>query len=486
MGRLVTAVICVAALAVAPAARGADVGANDDTLKYAADGAGALFAKMAATGLRQTILTVRWRPSAPDTVQDADFLDRAVPEAAAHGIRVVLAVYPYPPREIEAGLGSPGRFAAYVRQVALRYPQVRQFVIGNEPNQSAFWRPQLGRGGAVRSAAAFGPYLAAAYDVLKTIDPTITVVGVGLSPRGNDNARARSNQSSSPVRFIAALGAWYRASGRVRPLMDGFSYHPYPRVAGDGLLRDYVWPHAGFRNLSRVKQALWDAFAGTGQPTTPDGLRLYLDEVGWQVDTAAHTGYAGTENVPVTSEERQAAIYAELVRRVACDPDIAQLNFFGFHDDASRTGFQAALHRLDGTARPAAAAVRRAIAATARGCPGKVVRWQPTGRVVGATAEPWRPQRSGAVKLLVGAREDARALVCLVPAPAKGLRTTASGAALERRALAPCWRGRVTPRARLEATLAPPADAARFDVAVRLQAVANPSRVSLLLPGPRP
>ena len=44
----------------------------------------------------------------------------------------------------------------------------------------------------------------------------------------------------------------------------------------------------GLRQPDRVKQALWDAFAGTGQPTTREGLRLYLDEVGWQVDTAAH------------------------------------------------------------------------------------------------------------------------------------------------------------------------------------------------------
>jgi hypothetical protein len=266
--------------------------------------------------------------------------------------------------------------------------------------------------------------------------------------------------------------------------MDGFSYHPYPRVAGDGLLRSYPWPHAGFRNLGRVKQALWDAFAGTPQPTTVDGLQLYLDEVGWQVGTDGLEGYKGSENVPVTTERRQAALYSALVERAACDPDIAQVNFFGFHDDSARSGFQSALHRLGGIPRPSAAAVSKAIAATAYGCQGKTVRWRPQSRVIGASAAPWRPQRSGAVKLLIGAKEGAGAVACLVPAPAKGIRLIASRSALESRAIAPCWRGRLTARVRLEATLVPPAGGA-FAVAVRLQATANPARVTFLLPRAR-
>ncbi len=68
--------------------------------------------------------------------------------------------------------------------------------------------------------------------------------------------------------------------------MDGFSFHPYPNEATDPLERGYQWPNAGFANLDRVKQALWDAFDGTAQPTTLDGLKLHLDEVGWQVDTS--------------------------------------------------------------------------------------------------------------------------------------------------------------------------------------------------------
>ena len=312
--RLLTAAITltVALLSGASVAVAADIGANDDSAKYAEDGGAAMYGQMAQLGLRQTVIGVRFVPSQSVVVQDKEQIDRALASATAAGLDVVLAVYPYPPREIEAGLGSPSLFAAYVGVLASIYPQVKRFVIGNEPNQPAFWRPQFSAAGGNVSAGAFGPYLAAAYDVLKGVNPEITVVGVGLSPRGNDRPKAKNNISTSPVRFLRALGEWYRRSGRVEPLMDAFSFHPYPNEATDPLERGYAWPNAGFVDLDRIKQALWDAFHGTGQPTTVDGLRLHLDEVGWQVDTTGRAGYRGLENVSVTDELTQATIYGRL------------------------------------------------------------------------------------------------------------------------------------------------------------------------------
>ena len=405
-------VLIAALLAGASVAVAADIGANDDSAKFADDGGAATYGQMSLLGLRQTVIGVRFVPSEPMTIQDKPQLDRALASATKAGLRVVLAVYPYPPRELEAGLGSPAMFAAYVGVLASVYPQVRQFVIGNEPNQPAFWRPQFDAAGQNASAAAFGPYLAAAYDALKSVDPTITVVGVGLSPRGNDRPGARSNISTSPVRFLRALGAWYRRSGRTKPLMDAFSFHPYPNKATDPLERGYVWPNAGFANLDRIKQALWDAFAGTAQPTTLQGLKLHLDEVGWQVETAGRAGYVGLENVPVTDEATQASIYGQLVRAAACDPDIASMSFFGFRDDGLRTGFQAGLLRADGSSRAAADAVQVAIVdATGKGCTGALVRWQPGSAVAGARVEVGT--RAASVTARVGAGEDVRARVCV-------------------------------------------------------------------------
>jgi hypothetical protein len=403
---LTVAFLCGASVGVA-----ADIGANDDSAKYADDGGAEMYGQMSGLGLRQTIIGVRFVPSEPMIVQDKLGLDRAIASALASNLRVVLAVYPFPSRELEAGLGSPAQFAAYVGVLASIYPQVKQFVIGNEPNQNLFWRPQFDASGQNASAAAFGPYLAAGYDALKTVDPAIEVVGVGLSPRGNDRPDAKNNVSTSPVRFLRALGSWYRRSGRALPLMDAFSFHPYPRNATDPLERGYQWPNAGFVNLDRIKQALWDAFQGTAQPTTIDGLKLHLDEIGWQVDTSRRPGYRGPENVAVTDEATQAAIYGQLVRAVACDPDVAEMSFFGFKDDGLRTGFQAGLQRVDGTSRASAAAVATAITEAERGCAGKTVRWRPGIDVVGARVDVGA--QASAVTTRITAGEDARVRVCV-------------------------------------------------------------------------
>lgn len=411
MRLLAAAMTLSAALLVgASVATGADVGANDDSAKHSQDAGLGLYTDMTSLGLRQTVIGVRFVPSESVVIQDKALLDRVIESATASGLRVVLAVYPYPPKQIEAGTGSPALFASYVGVLASIYPQVKQFVIGNEPNQPAFWRPQFASTGANASAPAFGPYLAAAYDTLKAVDPEISVVGVGLSPRGNDRPGAKNNISTSPVRFLRALGTWYRKSGRTRPLMDAFSFHPYPNEATDPLERGYAWPNAGFVNLDRIKQALWDAFHGTAQPTTIDGLRLHLDEVGWQVNTVGRPGYYGLENVPVTDELTQASIYGRLIRQAACDSDIAEVSFFGFQDDGLRTGFQAGLRRADGSPRPAAAAVQAAIAEM-KGCAGAVTEWTPGEEVVGAAVAVGA--LASAVTARIAAGEDARALVCV-------------------------------------------------------------------------
>jgi hypothetical protein len=461
----VATALTVALLAGATVAVAADVGANDDTAKFSADGGAALYGRMAALGLRQTVIPVRFVPSQAVVVQDKLALDRAIASAATAGLRVVLAVYPYPPRELEAGMGSPSLFAAYVGVLASIYPQVRQFVIGNEPNQPAFWRPQFDAAGSNLSATGFGPYLAAAYDTLKSVDSTISVVGVGLSPRGNDRPDARNNISTSPVRFMRALGAWYRRSGRTRPLMDAFSFHPYPNEATDPLERGYLWPNAGFANLDRVKQALFDAFAGTPQPTTIEGLKLHLDEVGWQVATAGRVGYRGLENVPVTDELTQAAIYGQLIRDAACDPDVASLSFFGFRDDGVRTGFQAGLERVDGSARPAEAAVQAAIP---EACAGPLRVWAPGAEVVGAKVDVGA--RGAALTAHVAAGEDARARLCvyaasLVAATTERCRSVAVAG----------LRPQVVP------VRAPAGTSGRVEVAVRFSAASNRLRRTLVI-----
>ena len=383
--KLTAALALACALIFATGASAVEFGANDDTGKYLAGGSASYFGQMGAAGLRQNVMTLRWDPAAPMTIPDQAFLDEALPAAQAAGIKVVFAVYGAKPTTFTGDGGTAEAFAAWAAQVARTYPGVTTYIVGNEPNQPRFWRPQFDGSGAQASAAAFGPVLAAAHDSLKAVDAAIQVVGVGLSPRGNDRPDATSNVSTSPVRFLDGLGDWYRSSGRTRPLLDALSFHPYPNANTDSLSSGYAWPNIGLANADRLKQALEDAFAGTSQPTVRSGMKLFYDEIGWQVDTSANGSYAGTENVPVTTEANQAAIYGQIPRLVACDPAVAAVNIFGFFDESDRgAGFQAGLYRKDGTPRPSLSAFTDAIAG---GCSGGQVAWAPAAGVVGAGAK---------------------------------------------------------------------------------------------------
>jgi len=469
-------VVSVAALVITGAAVAADIGANDDAGKYAADAGAVFFPQMAALGLKQSVMTARFLPSDPTTIQDGTALDRAVPIAQLAGLRVSLAVYPYPPREVEDGIATPEAFAAWLTLVAERYPSVKQFVVMNEPNQPAFMRPQFGVDGTNVSAATAGAYLAAGYDALKAVDPAIRVIGLGLSPRGNDRPTSVSNVSTSPVRFLAALGAWYRASGRLLPLMDGLSFHPYPNRATDPLDRGYPWPNAGFADLGRIKQALWDAFRDTPQPTTVNGLKLYLDEVGWQVDTSTLKGYSGVENVRVTDDASQAVVYAGLVRAVACDPHIAEVNIFGFYDDGPRDhGFQAALNRVDGTPRASAESVQTAIAESATACGDTVVPWYPAKRVIGAVAPLFTVEARQVIRFDAAADEGANVVACLLPGHLGGV--AAATAMAKRVATSPgCGGGRALPSRPVRFNLTRSLPLRPVTVAVRLVAESSAKR----------
>ena len=86
--------------------------------------------------------------------------------------------------------------------------------------------------------------------------------------------------------------------------MDELGLHLYPRSDRDPVRAGDRWPRAGIVNLARIKQAFWDAFAGTGQPTVEQGLKLRIDEIGWQavVPAARRDAYHGRETAAATSE----------------------------------------------------------------------------------------------------------------------------------------------------------------------------------------
>lgn len=469
----------VVATLVTAAAASPVVGVTDDATKWADDGGASLFGVMRDLGLAENRIVVYWNPAQPGTIQEKTLLDRALPTAAAAGIRVTFAVYPRDPLVFAADTeGRVALFAAYVKLLALTYPQVKTFVLLNEPNEAFFQAPQHGPGGEIVSADVAFRAVAGAYDALKALDPGITVVGLGLSPEGNDTT------STSPVRFLQALGDAYRRSGRTAPIMDELGYHLYPRDASrqDQGFR-FDWPNAGAGDLDRIKQAVWDAFAGTAQPVFPEagdfgGLRLRLDEIGWQaaVPPSSAGAYRGVENVPVTDERRQAQIYAALVRTLGCDPAVSALMFFHLLDDGDLRGFQSGLLRADGSPRPAAEAVHAAVAApdcaTARS-------WAHATGVAGASAY----FDAGSTAFTATAAEDAVATAALLRVA--GPLTPAQAARLLRTrdpAVFALDRERVRAGVRTRFGLPDPGPGT-YALVVRMTAVANAQRTTTLVSG---
>ena len=102
----------------------------------------------------------------------------------------------------------------------------------------------------------------------------------------------------------------------------------------------FRWPNVGPADLNRLKQAVWDAFQGTAQPTFAEAggggvsgqtqlraLRFDLAEVAIQVGIlqSLASEYTYSENVPVADEARQAKAYPSLLRYFACDPAVADV-----------------------------------------------------------------------------------------------------------------------------------------------------------------
>ena len=163
-----------------------------------------------------------------------------------------------------------------------------------------------------------------------------------------------------------------------------------------------------------------------------------------------------------------------------CDAQIAEVNIFGFYDDAPRgRGFQAALNEVDGTPRPSAGAVRAAIAQSSTGCSKTRVAWHPAAARrrrdppgLAATGRPdGRPLRRGGGRGRVGRR---------LPAPGLGWEAIAAERAM--RARTPkspgCTGGEALPARPVRIRLERSSPLRPMTVAVRLVAEGSQKRVS--------
>jgi hypothetical protein len=368
-------------------------GAADDTSKFAEDGGTWFFGQLKGAGLTSNRWTLAWDASQPTVIKEQAFLERAAPQAQAAGVRVLLALYAGTPAPTASQHDVEG-FCTWAGQVASLAKSwgIHDFIVWNEPNTRLYWMPQKDASGNDVAAPAYEALLARCYDTIHANDENANVIGMGLSPR------ASTKESNEPLSFLRNVGKAYRASGRTKPIMDQLSVHPYPNPNSPTDSPDVGYEVAdrfGISNMDRVKQAVYDAFNGTAQPTTLNGLTLVIDEVGWQTDTTGLTGYVNDENVKTISETTQTAYLKTMARKYfACDPAIVSVQLFLLMDEPYRNGknevgqtvgggWQSGLITAGGPtlSRPkdAYTSVAADFSAGRAACQGAMINWRPIG-----------------------------------------------------------------------------------------------------------
>jgi hypothetical protein len=376
-GRIVFALLALVLVAAQPALGGTGmfVGAADDGARSLDPlTAKAKMDRAALAGFGVLRMTAIWSPGEQKVGgDDLVALRNASASAQLDGVRLILTIYSRNSQTTPLSSRARGEFAQYAASIARRFPAVRDFVVGNEPNLNRFWMPQFGAGGVDLAARSYERLLAATYDALKSVSSDVNVIGGALSPSGQDKANS-VRQTHSPTVFIKDLGAAYRSTGRLRPIMDMFAIHPY--AIPSRLPPSFAHPRTttiGIADYPKLVRLLTSAFAGTAQ--RGETLPIVYDEFGYQSvvpvrkrSVYQHLGAPAARDA--ISEALQATYYRQAFALAACQPTVAGLLIFHVADERDARGWQSGVYYADGTPKSSLAAVRDGALAAQAGAVG--------------------------------------------------------------------------------------------------------------------
>ena len=369
------------------------IGAAEDSVRQPTVGeAKAEMDLLVRAGFNAVRVTQVWAPgeTKPSTA-DLRTLRNVVEAGRLDGVQVLLTVMNFGNRTTPLTDDARQEFASYAAALARALPQVRYFVIGNEPNINRYWLPQFNPDGTDAAAPAYEALLASTYDALRAVSPKIVVLGGAISPHGGDDPNS-IRPTHSPTAFITDMAAAYRASGRTRPIMDALAFHPYEDNSS-------VAPVAGahpnsttiaLADYDKLVSLLGTVFAGTAQRGST--LPIYYDEFGVeaQIPPAKASLYTGQEPVTVkpVPEPVQGTYYRQAIELAFCQPNVLGLFLFHAIDERDLNRWQSGLYYVDGSPKTDLRAVRAAISQAHRGvvtrCPGLALR--PHGSLVVSTS----------------------------------------------------------------------------------------------------
>lgn len=329
-------------------------------------------------------LTAIWEPgrSAP-TEGELLVLRNAVNGAALNGISIVLSVYHYGSKTTPLTPEMRRDFAQYTAGLSRALPSVTDYIIGNEPNLNRFWMPQFNADGSSASPAAYLALLAETYDALKAVSAKNTVIGGSVSPRGQDKHKS-SRHTHSPTRFIPELGKAYRASGRRKPVMDQFAFHPYLYGSQAPTSTHPKSTTVGLNDYDKLVKLLGQAFDGTAQLGST--MPIVYDEFGYEstIPAARASLYEGTEpaSIVTVDDATMGAWYKQALELAACQPNVRGMLFFLVTDERVRGGWQSGVYYANDTPKSFLPTVRDAAISARNGTLGAC-----------ATARPAKPAK---------------------------------------------------------------------------------------------
>jgi hypothetical protein len=319
-------------------------------------------AQLQEAGFGAVGITSQWQPGLTAPSEEEIAVLRGVVERAGD-TRIFLAVYH--PGSATTPLTERDRadFASYAAAIARDAPEIRDVVVGNEPNLNRFWLPQFDAEGGNVAAPAYLALLIEVRDALEDANPEARVWGGALAPRGIDRPGS-GRDTHSPTTFIRDLGDAYRASGLGEPPLDGFAFHPYPVSSSAPpdeptnldssqiLMADYE---------EKLRPLLDEAFG--------PGLPVLYSELGveTEIPPAKRSLYEGDEPGKPVDEATQADYYRRAIELAACQDGVEGLLLFHSHDEPSLVGFQSGVYYVDGTPKESLEPVRDAIDGAACG-----------------------------------------------------------------------------------------------------------------------
>ena len=352
--------LAVAGAAPALAARNLVVGVNDDAVR-SRTGISAMADDLNFGYYR---VTQAWQPGQTQpSASDTESLDAAIRNAGSQ--KMLLSVFG-PASAAPVSLSARTSYCNFVSSLLDRYPQIAAVNIWNEANLSHFWKPQFNRNGS-SAPAAYEALLARCYDAIKSRHPGVRAI-TSISPRGNDNPRARSNVSHSPGAFIAKLGQAYRRSHRRTRIFDEWGQNVYGSTSAE---RPWVRHRVdiGEGDYPRLLSYLNRAFRGTHQPVPGQkDVRIWYLEDGFQTGVGAKRSFYGSSETdkhvvaPVGGTVNQASQLTDAIRLAYCQPAVGAFFNFLLADEPSLRGWQSGVLFSDWTPKPSYGAFKSVIA----------------------------------------------------------------------------------------------------------------------------